>query len=348
MTGRTPGRGDGADRLRRLLRGASFPGDPSGDPSDEPADGVGGTRPGDAAAGTGRRRHADPGPPPRPGWRLGGVPTAAAVGALLVSVLVAVLLLGGPDVGRGEEVVPPLAAGTSSLPGPGSPAVPGVSGSAPVGGPGPATSSTGPGAPVGGPAAGAAAGTAAGAAGPPAGPAAGAPAGAVPGAAAGRDADVGAPGPLVVHVDGAVVRPGVVEVPTGSRVADAVEAAGGVTEEADTRLVNLARLLVDGELVVVPVPGEVVPGAAGPPAAPGAAGTPGAAGAGAPGPATLLDLNAADTAALDALPGIGPVLAQRIVDHREQVGPFASVDDLDAVSGIGPSVMESLRDLVTV
>lgn len=173
----------------------------------------------------------------------------------------------------------------------------------------------------------------------------------MPGSAAGQAPSTA--GPVVVHVDGAVQRPGVVSVPHGSRVSDAVAAAGGLTGEADTRLVNLARLLQDGELVVVPRPGEppavtpASPGGGGPgvPGGPGGLATGDDDGPGAGGP---VDVNQADAAELDTLPGVGPVLAQRIVEHREQVGPFSSVDDLLAVSGIGPAVLARLRDAVTV
>ncbi|MDR3068069.1 MAG: ComEA family DNA-binding protein [Cellulomonas sp.] len=132
-------------------------------------------------------------------------------------------------------------------------------------------------------------------------------------------------GVVVVHVVGAVTVPGVVTLPDGSRVADAIEAAGGAAD-ADLAGVNLARPLVDGEQLYVPRPGEVVPGA------------PAEADDG------LIDLNRATQAELEELPGVGPVLAGRITDAR----PFASVDDLDRVSGIGPATMTKLRDLVKV
>lgn len=162
----------------------------------------------------------------------------------------------------------------------------------------------------------------------------------------------GAPGggPLVVvHVVGQVASPGLVTLPEGARVADAVTAAGGATDGADLGAVNLARTVVDGEQLRVPAPGEVVvpPATGGTPGGTtgGAAGTTGGA-AGAPG--GLVDLNTADAATLDTLPGIGPVLAERIVAWRDENGPFASVDELGDVSGIGPSVLGSLRDLVRV
>lgn len=145
-------------------------------------------------------------------------------------------------------------------------------------------------------------------------------------------AEVSADVVVVVHVVGQVVGPGIVTLPAGSRVADAIEAAGGAGQEADLAALNLARVLTDGEQVVVPRPGEqvqVVPGA-------------GDAEGG------LLDLNGADVAALDALPGIGPVLAQRIVDWRADNGRFTSVEELGEVTGIGPSVLADLRDRVRV
>lgn len=157
-------------------------------------------------------------------------------------------------------------------------------------------------------------------------------------------------GVLVVHVAGAVAAPGLVELPAGSRVGDAIAAAGGALPGAQVDAVNLARLVVDGEQVRVPAEGEdLVPAAA--PSASGATGGVGAVGgggAGASGSGGSVDLNTADAAALDALPGIGPALAARILEHRASIGGFTSVDELDDVSGIGPVVMERLRPLVTV
>jgi competence protein ComEA len=140
--------------------------------------------------------------------------------------------------------------------------------------------------------------------------------------------------PVVVSVVGQVAEPGLVTLAPGSRVADAVEAAGGLLSEADAASVNLAAVVADGQQVAVGVPG-----AAGAPT-PGAPTGPVGAGA--------VNLNAADVAALDGLPGIGPVLAQRIVEHRDQHGPFGSVDDLLDVAGIGPAVLEKVADGVTV
>lgn len=137
---------------------------------------------------------------------------------------------------------------------------------------------------------------------------------------------------LVVHVAGAVRQPGLYELAEGSRVSDAVARAGGATAKADTAAVNLAAPLADGIQVLIP---SRVAGAAG-----AAAGSDGA-------PGRRVSLSSATLADLDALPGIGPVTAQKILDYRAQHGGFSSVDDLDAISGIGPARIEQLRDLVT-
>ncbi|WP_062464280.1 helix-hairpin-helix domain-containing protein [Demequina soli] len=128
---------------------------------------------------------------------------------------------------------------------------------------------------------------------------------------------------VVVHVSGAVVHPGLVSLEPGKRVADAIELAGGLAEGADEASVNLARPVTDGEHIVVARVGEETQGGG------------------------AVDLNAADAAALDALPGIGPALAARIVADREANGPFATVKDLERVSGIGPAVVEAIADLAT-
>ena len=143
----------------------------------------------------------------------------------------------------------------------------------------------------------------------------------------------GAPsGPrLVVHVVGAVRRAGLLPLPDGPRVADAVARAGGPSRHADLAGVNLAAPLVDGQQVVVPRR-----------APPGSAGT-----SEAPASGSKVSLAAATVEQLDELPGIGPVTAQKIVDWRTAHGPFGSVEDLDDVPGIGPAKVEQLRDLVT-
>ena len=140
--------------------------------------------------------------------------------------------------------------------------------------------------------------------------------------------------PILVHVLGAVVRPGLVELAQGARVIDAVAAAGGFTADADPAAVNRARPVVDGEQLAVLAVGQPPP--------------PGSEVAGAPGPAAdgTVHLNTADLAALDTLPRIGPALAQRIIDWREANGPFTSVDQLLEVAGIGDAVFSGLADRV--
>lgn len=147
---------------------------------------------------------------------------------------------------------------------------------------------------------------------------------------------------VVVHVVGQVASPGVVQLPVGSRVDDAIRAAGGATARADLAALNLARIVIDGEQVVVPAPGDEPSGPGGTPPAGRTAG--GAAGSA----SGTLDLNDADAAALDALPGIGPVLAGRIVDWRTANGRLTSVDQLGEVDGIGPTLLAKLRPLVRV
>ncbi len=141
------------------------------------------------------------------------------------------------------------------------------------------------------------------------------------------------PARIVVNVVGAVRRAGLYRLPEGARVADAVQRAGGPTRRADIALVNLAAPLADGQQVVVPR--RLPQGAASSGSPVGAA------------PAARVSLASATLADLDALPGIGPVTAQKILDWRQAHGPFRSVDDLDAIPGIGPARIEQLRDLVT-
>jgi competence protein ComEA len=146
---------------------------------------------------------------------------------------------------------------------------------------------------------------------------------------------------LVVHVAGQVARPGVYQLPAGARVDDAVAAAGGALATADLDVVNLAAHVADGDRVFVPAVGETVPGVVGPSGA--STGSASGSGTGAAGP---VDLNAATAEQLDALPGIGPATAAAIVEHRERVGPFVTVDDLLDVPGIGPAKLDALRGLV--
>ncbi len=148
---------------------------------------------------------------------------------------------------------------------------------------------------------------------------------------------------VFVHVVGAVATPGVVALPSGSRVEEAVARAGGASDSADLSGVNLARAVVDGEQLRIPAIGEPPPpGAA--PSVPGAS-TGGIANGSPGGP---LNLNAATEAELDALPGIGPALASRIVEWRTANGKFLSAEQLDEVSGIGPKLLERLLPLVGV
>ncbi|MFJ8590544.1 helix-hairpin-helix domain-containing protein [Streptomyces sp. NPDC093598] len=169
-----------------------------------------------------------------------------------------------------------------------------------------------------------------GAAGVPAGASSGAPAG--PGTAGAAE--------IVVDVGGKVREPGIHRLPAGSRVADALSAAGGVKPGTNTDGLNRARFLVDGEQVIVGGPAPAAgPGVGGGPAPGGPAG-------GAAEPAAPVSLNTATAEQLDTLPGVGPVLAQHIIDYRTQHGGFRSVDELREVNGIGDRRFADLRDLV--
>ena len=149
---------------------------------------------------------------------------------------------------------------------------------------------------------------------------------------------VPAPGPLVVHVDGAVLVPGVHEVREGGRVIDAIEAAGGLSPDADSTRLNLALLVGDQQRIWVPRQGEEEPSVV----LPSGAFDPSTDGSGT-GRDDLVDINRADTNKLESLPGIGPSLAAAIVEHRDREGPFRSVDDLLDVAGIGPAKLDQLR-----
>ncbi len=142
------------------------------------------------------------------------------------------------------------------------------------------------------------------------------------------------PGPVVAHIDGEVRSPGVYTLEPGARVEDGIAAAGGVTERADLRSLNRAALLQDGQRISIPAIGAGGESAAGP--------------AGATEQTSVLpvDLNTAGLIVLQTLPGIGQVKAQAIIDWRDQNGLFTSVDDLLAVTGIGPVTVEAIRPLV--
>ncbi|HEX8858914.1 MAG TPA: ComEA family DNA-binding protein, partial [Actinomycetes bacterium] len=168
------------------------------------------------------------------------------------------------------------------------------------------------------------------------------------GSSTGAAGAVGSPGmaagaTIAVDVVGRVQRPGLVRLPQGSRVADAIEAAGGTTGGAELEAVNLARKVVDGEQIRIPRHGEASPAAGG-----GAAPATGAAPAGDPGqPGVPIDLNTATAEQLDTLPGVGEVTANQIIAYRSE-HPFRSVDDLRQVPGIGDRRFDLLKDLVTV
>ncbi|MEV0525180.1 ComEA family DNA-binding protein [Streptomyces sp. NPDC050439] len=164
-----------------------------------------------------------------------------------------------------------------------------------------------------------------------------------PSEGAGRPAAGPGGGRIVVDVSGKVRTPGILRMPPGSRVADALKAAGGVRPGADTDGLNRARLLVDGEQVVVGAP-ATAPTAPVPPGAGAAAGT--AAGATGASPAAPIGLNTATAEQLDELPGVGPVLAQHIIDYRTEHGGFRAVDELREVNGIGDKRYADLQNLV--
>lgn len=138
---------------------------------------------------------------------------------------------------------------------------------------------------------------------------------------------------LVVDVAGAVRRPGLYRLREGSRIDDAIAAAGGATGKAQLDTVNLAAPVADGEQVLVPGRGVASAAASSP-------------SGGAASPSAPLDLNTATAEQLDALPGIGPVTAQKIIDYRTAHGPFHAVDELQGVPGIGPAKMAQLKGLV--
>jgi competence protein ComEA len=152
-------------------------------------------------------------------------------------------------------------------------------------------------------------------------------------ATTGRSAGARTAPAVVVDVEGGVRRPGLVRLPSGARVADAVERAGGLTRSADRSGVNLAAPVSDGQQVLVPRRGG----------APIAGGAAVPAGGSSSGP---LSLSSATAEQLDTLPGVGPVTAQKIVDYRTQHGAFHSVEELDAIPGIGPARLADLQGLV--
>src|SRR3954466_11041762 len=164
-----------------------------------------------------------------------------------------------------------------------------------------------------------------------------APAVAVASGSVSASASVSAAPTLIVDVAGAVRKPGVFEFAPGDRVIDAVERAGGALDKADLTLLNLAAPLTDGQQILVPKKGAAVPSGV-----PVTGGWPGGS------TTALVNINPADEPTLETLNGVGPVLGAAIIQYRTEHGPFASIDQLDEVSGIGPATLEDLRSQVTV
>ena len=144
--------------------------------------------------------------------------------------------------------------------------------------------------------------------------------------------------PIVVHITGAVPRPGVYALPEGARVQDVISAAGGFLAEANKEFINLAQVLEDGErleipyaegfspVIATPIPELIIPGS----------------------DSDLININTAASFELESLPGIGPTTAQKIIEYRDANGPFLSTEDIINVSGIGPGTYERIKDLITV
>jgi competence protein ComEA len=145
--------------------------------------------------------------------------------------------------------------------------------------------------------------------------------------------------PIVVHVTGAVPRPGVYALPQGARIQDAISAAGGFLAEADKELINLARPLEDGERLEIPYMEGASPVIPTPGEEEGEFSTT---------ESDLIDINTAAQFELETLPGIGPTTAQKIIEYREENGPFLAIEDIINVSGIGPGTYERIKDLITV
>ncbi|HQX17749.1 MAG TPA: ComEA family DNA-binding protein [Anaerolineales bacterium] len=143
--------------------------------------------------------------------------------------------------------------------------------------------------------------------------------------------------PIVVHITGAVPRPGVYALPQGARVQDAISAAGGFLADADKTGINLARLIEDGEKLDIPLAegSSLVVEPVSVPTEPAAS-------------TELIDINSASQSELETLPGIGPTTARKIIDYREENGPFQAIEDIMNVSGIGPGTYERMKDLITV
>jgi len=144
--------------------------------------------------------------------------------------------------------------------------------------------------------------------------------------------------PILVYINGGVVQAGLYTLPPGSRVTDAIQAAGGFSSEADTTSINLAELLDDGEQIEVPIKITFFPSTAVPETRTKAL---------TPAP-MLIDINTATMEQLETLPEIGPKTAQKIIDYREANGPFATIEDILDVAGIGPVTFNQIKDLISV
>lgn len=157
--------------------------------------------------------------------------------------------------------------------------------------------------------------------------------------------------PIAVHVIGAVPRPGLYEFAEGARVQDAIDAAGGLLSAANVDSINLAALLEDGQQLNIPYKAGQEPSTQEPGSGddglnlPGGTEEPTDTGGGED---ELININTASLEELDSLPGIGPSIAQRIIDYRDENGPFATIDDILNVSGIGPSTFDQIKGLITV
>ena len=164
-------------------------------------------------------------------------------------------------------------------------------------------------------------------------------------------AETPAPSAIAVYVTGEVDNPGVYDLPSDSRARDALDAAGGASPDADLERVNLAKRLSDGEHVRVPKRGAPLPAPAAAFPSPPSSAAPAPPVENAPASSSSgyvgkIDVNSADAAALETLPGIGPSRARAIIEHRQANGPFADVDGLTEVRGIGDGILESIRDLI--
>ena len=239
--------------------------------------------------------------------RLTGAHLAVVVAVVVAGV--AVTAWWTARASGGETALPPVPAVRSAA------AAPAASGSPPAAAPGSAAGTTAPGAAATAPPAGAAAS--------------------------------GSPGSeIVVDVTGKVHRPGIATLPQGSRVADALQAAGGPRRGASLASLNLARVLADGEQVVVGV--RAPPGVAASAAGAGAGTAVGGAAGGAATPGTMVNINTADQTLLESLPGVGPVTARSILDYRAEKGGFTSVDELLEVSGIGDATLAKISPYCTL